>query len=293
MDISQAVTLFLRHTASHFAASTVTQYKHQLGVFSLFLAEHHPEATLESVDLLLLEDFFAYLRAERRACSTTLCHYQTTLRAFFDWAVRLARLPSSPLAHMQPFRRRESLPHYLSLPTLVGLLQQMDQQAEARDLGKRDALIVWVLALTGMRRAEACNLDWRDIDFSGQILVVREGKGAKDRAIPLLPVLVERLTRYWEELNKPTFGPVFPSTRGGGKMHPNSLWEVFERHVKSLVPGITPHVLRHTLATLLCQGGAGLRHVQELLGHASPNTTQKYTHLAPKDVREALAALNL
>jgi integrase/recombinase XerC len=155
----------------------------------------------------------------------------------------------------------------------------------AGSLNLRDRAVLEVFYSTGIRVAELVSLNWNDVDFHlGIVRVV--GKGSKERIVPIGEVALTRLAEYAEEIRKrcrlPCKGasPVFLNNRGG-RITTRSVARIVEKHLRHAGIGVKmgPHGLRHTFATHLLNSGADLRVIQEMLGHASLSTTQRYTHL--------------
>ncbi len=157
---------------------------------------------------------------------------------------------------------------------------------------QRDRLLLLTMLYTGLRVAEMCDLDARDLDFEGKTLWVRCGKGGKDRLVPLVKHLVGPL-RGW--LAGRTSGPVFPSREGGGPLTTRAVQYLFKRlAAKAKLPhpeNCHPHAFRHCFATRLLARGANLRVVQELLGHSNLATTELYTHVENEQLRSAVDRL--
>ncbi len=154
-------------------------------------------------------------------------------------------------------------------------------------LSTRDRALLDLLYTCGLRVSEAANLDWSDIHWSSSRLMVRSGKGGKDRVIPILTGTKTLLWKFKEASSLATCPAIFRSSRGL-RMSTRAIYNLVRK--KALKLGIpvhaTPHTLRHSFATHLLTNGANLRAIQELLGHASLSTTQRYTHLDIKTLCE-------
>jgi integrase/recombinase XerC len=152
-------------------------------------------------------------------------------------------------------------------------------------LARRDSAILELLYASGLRVSELADLDWPDLNLKARTLRVM-GKGGKERMVPFGKPAAQALTRWmqvWEDVRAPAQGPeepVFLNYRGT-RLSARSVRRIIDRYVEkaALAAGVHPHTLRHTFATHLLEGGADLRTIQELLGHSSLSTTQKYTHL--------------
>jgi integrase/recombinase XerD len=245
---------------------TVKQYGH---IARTFLG--HVKKPLESVEPRDLEAFREYLVLERRYSKNSL---YTTVRGlaclFKNFGIEMTE-------GLEPPRRPERLPRYLSEEEVHRLFEVTRQSL-------RDAAIVRVLGYTGLRVGELCNLKVEDIDFARNVLHVRSGKGDRDREIVLEDSTRDAIERYLtdrtiEGKSHPRLFPVSPVT--------------VERMIRTAAKAagigqrVTPHVLRHTLATALLRRGCDIRYIQQLLGHASVSTTQIYTHVDTQSLRDA------
>jgi integrase/recombinase XerD len=159
----------------------------------------------------------------------------------------------------------------------------------------RDRLILLVGLLCGLRVSEITKLHVPDLDLSQRSLRVNQGKGGKDRVVPIPAKLVDPL-RAW--LGDRVSGPVFPSPRGGGPLSTRAVQRLMKRLAqKANLPGateprkVTPHKMRHHYATRLIQTGADIMEVRDLLGHSSVSTTQIYLHTSPERLRGAVDRL--
>jgi integrase/recombinase XerD len=159
-------------------------------------------------------------------------------------------------------------------------------------IGKRDRAILELLYGTGIRLGEAARADVTDIDLRGRLLLVRSGKGKKDRVVPVPGRAAAALDTYLAEarleLVKRADQALFVS-RHGGRLSVVGLRAIVKRHGRAIGVELTPHALRHTCATHLLRGGADIRHVQELLGHRCLSTTALYTRVAIEDLRQLIA----
>ena len=218
----------------------------------------------------------------------------TVIVGFFGWAVRSNNMPHNPTAGVEYARAPERLPRsILSLTDMRRLLRQPDVSTV---LGFRDRTIFEVLYSTGLRRSELLNLDIEDANLESGFLLVRQGKGGKDRVVPIGRVASRYLETYLAgirpELLKngpdPKAGAIFLSTRGK-RMSCNTLNDLVPRYARQagLSISVSPHTFRHSCATHMVRNRAGLRHVQEMLGHKHLTTTQTYVRLTMADLKEA------
>jgi len=190
----------------------------------------------------------------------------------------------------------------LKLPKAKHLPRGVLSEAQARRLmaapfpwtlvGRRDRAILELLYGSGLRIGEAVRADLQDLDLRERVLLVRNGKGRKDRVVPVTGRAVAALELYLREsrpaLAKSVDPALFLSTQGARLQIPGMRAQV-ERHGRAIGATLTPHALRHTCATHLLKGSASIRHVQELLGHKRLTTTALYTRVAIADLRQVIA----
>ncbi len=244
-------------------------------------------AEREGVDVL---HYLAYLTRARYDASIIARHL-SAIRAFHRWLLREGVTTENAADTISSPKRARTLPHTMSDEDVGRLLEACGGE-EPRDL--RDRTLVELLYASGARISEASRLDIVDVDFAeGQVRLF--GKGSKERIVPLYDGVLACLKDYLQ-LARPALeggrglseGSLFVSTRGR-RMSADALRSAFERRVRlaGLDRAITPHAMRHTFATEMLTGGADLRSVQELLGHANLSTTQIYTHLSVERLKDA------
>ncbi len=233
--------------------------------------------------------------AEAGLKASSVARHQSAIRGFLAYLVSQGVLARNPAADLGRPRTQRRLPRTISVEEIEVLLAQPDP---ATVLGCRDAALLEVLYATGIRVSEATTLTGASLKMDQGYLVCF-GKGGKERAVPLGKPAIAAVHRYLEGsrpvlLKRRPGGrgepPLFLNHRGGGLTRAG-VFEIIKRHARAaglLRPGrpIGPHLLRHAFATHLLMGGADLRVVQDLLGHASITTTQVYTHVERDALRE-------
>jgi len=281
------VARFLEHLEGERRLSphTVRAYGGDLERFAAFLARdfwNEPEtpfdsAALARVDALAVRSYLAALsRGHER---TTQGRALSTLRTFFRWACRVGEATANPAASVRTPKAPKKLPRHLRPGEIEDLL---DAVAGDEPAARRDRALLELLYATGLRVAELVGLDWGDVDLKGRVLRAL-GKGGKERMVPFGRPAAEAL-RAWREsrvdLPDPEGAPLFVNLRGG-RLTDRSVRRILDAAVAATATakGVHPHTLRHTFATHLLERGADLRAIQELLGHASLTTTQRYTHV--------------
>lgn len=219
---------------------------------------------------------------------TSIVRKLAAVRSLFRFLVRAKRLSADPTAGLATPKTRRTLPAHLTLDEVDRLLAT---PAADRVLGLRDRALFEVMYSSGLRVSELVGLDWGDVDREAGVVRVL-GKGRKERVVPVGRPALKALDAYGAALaaaGQPSGrGPVFLNARGG-RLTARSVARVMERHVTAsgTTTRATPHALRHTFATHLLGAGADLRAIQELLGHASLSTTQRYTHVDLRRLMEA------
>jgi len=237
-------------------------------------ADPHPAR----VDTSMVRTYLATLFPTHDAAS--IARKLSSLRAFYRWLVRRGEVTDDPTALVRSPKRRKALPRALSVDDAFRVVEQPPATARA-ELAARDRAIAELLYGSGLRVSECCGLDDGDIerDGDGALIKVRRGKGGKQRLVPLHGKAVAAIDAYIA-LRGGGDGPLFRNARGG-RLTPRSV----QRHLRrdaalAGVTAVTPHALRHSYATHLLDGGADLRSIQELLGHASLASTQIYTKVS-------------
>ena len=250
-------------------------------------------STLAEVDLRALRSWLAKQQSLGQARST-LQRRSAAVRVFFEWAQTTGRTERNPAANLRSPRVVRALPPTLHQRDAAAMLTGAGAAAHDAPgpMGLRDVAILEVLYATGIRVAELCGLDLSDLDEDRRTLRVL-GKGAKERTVPLgAPAL--RALHTWLRLGRPALlrpgsGSAMFLGRQGGRIDPRVVRRTVHQALRTVdgAPDLGPHGLRHAMATHLLEGGADLRSVQEILGHASLATTQIYTHVTSDRLRQA------
>jgi site-specific recombinase XerD len=242
------------------------------------------------VDRLLLRRYLAFL-STRRYARTSVARKAAALRAYFAWLHRRGTIASDPARRLSAPPGSARLPRVLDRHELDVLLDTHvavgDPSGRAGGepldaaINSRDHAVLELLYGCGLRVAELCGLDDGDLDLRGRTVTVR-GKGDRERRVPMHDLCVESLVAWLEEGRTVLARSESPKravflNRSAARLGPRDVRRIIDR--RSVVP-THPHALRHSFATHLLDGGADLRVVQELLGHASLQTTQVYTHVS-------------
>jgi site-specific recombinase XerD len=260
----------------------VDAYRRDLTAFAAFRDGPLAETTRDE-----LQRWVAQMRADGLA-ATTIARRAAALRSFFRQLVLLERRSDNPAAELDLPRRPRTLPRALS-PAETERLIEAANGVTPRAL--RDRALVELLYGAGLRISEALGATRSSVDLDGRIVRVL-GKGSKERVVPLGRPAVEAVRRYLAlgrpHLDRRHRPELFLNARGGGLTRAGAfliLRRIADR--AGLEPGrVHPHLLRHSFATHLLEGGADLRSVQELLGHADLTTTERYTHVSDRRRRD-------
>lgn len=254
-------------------------------------AVRHGAARLDQVDLSVLRGWLAAMAGADRS-RATLARRSAAARTFFRWAVHTSRLATDPTLRLASARAAAPLPTVLALEPVTRLLDAARDRAQDDDpVHVRDWAALELLYGTGVRVGELCGADVPDVDLGARTLRV-VGKGDKERVVPFgLPAA--RAVEAWLVDARPRL--VREGTpaalllgRRGGRADQRQLRAVVHDLAAAVgVDDVAPHALRHTAATHLLEGGSDLRSVQEMLGHASLTTTQRYTHVSAERLRSA------
>ena len=293
--LEQAIAAFIAHLrdARNASPHTVRAYARELASFNAWTIQRHGQATLDQLDGRLLRSYLAE-RAGGDLAAASLARLVAGLRSFGRFLTTSERLPGNPAALLRAPRRERRLPHYLETQEVALLLASPHGDDER---ASRDRAIFEVLYSSGMRVGELVALDDRHLDLIGGAAVA-QGKGRKQRLAMLGRPAIRALEAYLRRRDaahgaggpaRGTFLSIATrNRRGGRRLATRDVQRILAHHIAlcGLSARTSPHTLRHSFATHLLAAGADIRAVQELLGHASLNTTQIYTHLSIEALRE-------
>jgi len=265
---------------------TVDAYARDLGDYVAF-ARRHAVAGWEEATLTFVDGYFASLQ-RRGLSSATVARRRSTLRGFHAFLARVGRRADDPVALLPAPRRERKLPHALALADVEAMIAHPQGD---EPLALRDRAMLELAYACGLRVSELVGLRRGDVDLAGRGVTVT-GKGDKQRAVPFGRAAAHALGE-WLERGRPLLARdtrhdfVFVNARGGA-LSRMGWWKILQGHARGagVSVHVHPHALRHSFATHLLHGGADLRVVQELLGHANVTTTAIYTHLDRGYLRE-------
>jgi len=258
----------------NYSQTTVNTYLKVVADFARYFRRPPDELGKEQI-----RAYQVYLLKERKLGVRTVGLHTAALRFFFCRTLKRAY----PVEEVPYPRAPRRLPIILTREEAIRLIDC------ASNLFHRAMLIT--MYSTGMRRAELCRLKVEDIDSTRMLIHIRQGKGGKDRDVPLSPKVLETLREYWRWMKPKTY--LFPGTINGSRadkpITPKVLWEACREAAEraGITKAVRPHLLRHSFATHLVEGGADLPTVQALLGHTDLKPTSIYLHLSERHIKAA------
>jgi integrase/recombinase XerD len=273
-------------TGRRLSARTLDAYARDLSDYAVFASGRGVDRWAR-VTPTLLDGYFAHLH-RRGLAAATVARRRAALRGFHGWLSRRSDSADDPLALLAAPRRDRKLPHVLSVEDVERLLAQPQGN---EPLALRDRALFEVAYASGLRVSELVGLERRSVRLRDRTLTVA-GKGDKQRTVPFGRSAARALQEFLERgrpllCARARHDRVFANARGG-PLSRMGFWKILRKHALAagLATRVHPHALRHSFATHLLEGGADLRVVQELLGHASVATTAIYTHLDRAYLRE-------
>ena len=277
-----------------FSPNTLDAYQNDLNQFVAFLRkkaakEDKHQLTWESVDRSSVLDYMVSLR-ERSYAPATMARKVAAIKSFFNFLVSEGTLKKNPTEGITGPKVGKALPKAISVEDVEKLLDEADKLSTPE--AKRDKAMLELLYATGMRVSEMVGLNLRDVNLRAGF-VRCFGKGSKERIIPIHSKAIKSVKSYTDEARPRLLGATGETAlflnRRGQRLTRQGFWLILKGYAKraGLEADITPHVLRHSIAThLLHSGKMNLRELQELLGHANISTTQIYTHLTTEHLRK-------
>jgi len=288
-ELTQQVARFLEFLATQRNASphTIAAYRNDLNGFTSFVrSERGTTVSTKTVDHLLLRLYLASLNGVNKQqqqagyAKSSIGRKLAAVRAFFGWLVRTGQLEVNPAELIATPRREQRLPFHLNIDQTVTLIEAPAHAAQEQPTLARDTAILELLYSSGLRVSELTGLAVVDLDRAAGMVRV-QGKGGKERIVPVGSAALEALGHYLAGRGQlADDAPLFLGCRGA-RINRRAVFELIRRWSKNIntFKNVSPHTLRHTFATHMLEVGADLRSIQELLGHSSLSTTQKYTHV--------------
>ena len=258
--------------------NTIASYENDIEQFYEFVREQEKKAVdMTSIDNMDIRGFLAYM-SQKGLKKSSAQRKLASIRSFFKYLYREGAIDKNPAKLVATPKKEKTLPKVLSVDNAIMLVEAPGKNAVS---GLRDRAILELFYSSGVRISELAGLDTKDLDMnSGVARVV--GKGNKERVVPVGGKALDAVREYLAaDTTRGKGEPALFLGNRGGRLSARGIRRIVEKYVKAtgLHGKATPHTLRHSFATHLLGGGADLRSIQEMLGHSSLSTTQKYTHM--------------
>jgi integrase/recombinase XerD len=291
--MKESIENFLHYLAVEkgYSEHTISAYHNDLTGLADFAQKEAPLQHTASWVNFNRQNMLGYMLnlKERGYVATTIARKVAAARSFFGFMVSEGHIKTDPTENMSSPSVGKALPKPIPISQVRLLLEQPAKLSTSE--AKRDRAMLELLYASGMRISELVALNMGDVNFEGDYFVRCLGKGRKERIIPLYQQIALLVKKYVDE-DRPKLAhgkkevALFLNARGD-RLTRQGFWQKLKEYAKTagLSPQISPHTLRHSFATHMLSGGADLRSVQELLGHANISTTQVYTHLTTEQVR--------
>lgn len=294
MDCLEAIKRYIAYLTHIKRASehTIRGYQTDLDLFTEFLQDHKYSLLLSEIDRVKIRLFLSHLYEQKKS-KTTIQRRTSSLRSFFNHLIKEKIITSSPMSGIDSPRRQKKLPVFLEYSQVEVLFSQPDTSSY---LGQRDRAIMELFYSSGIRLSELVSLNKTEFDPVNNLIKVM-GKRKKERVCPITDTASywihtylenpERILDTKEHKAERDSNAIFLN-KWGTRLTTRSIDRFFEKYRKAcgFSEKITPHVIRHTIATHLLEGGMDLKTIQNLLGHSSLSTTTIYTHVSTKLKRE-------
>ena len=296
-EIEGLITEYLNDCrTSGFSPWSIRSYSKALDNFTAWLRQEHPETkAINGITRQMIADYQMHLysaesRFKKRLALQTQYGWMGIVLWFFRWLLVGEKILINPAASIQLPKRPQRIPrNYLSLKEMQKLLRVPDINTH---IGLRNRTMLEVFYCTGIRAGELQRLKLEDLNLQDGWLTVRQGKGGKDRVVPLGKAAIHFLQLYIDKtrsrlIRNKKHDVLFISQYGGSLSH-QTINHIVQRTARlaGIKRTITPHALRHTCATLMLRGHADIRHIQEMLGHSSLQSTQIYTRVEIRDLKK-------
>ncbi len=277
-NLIQDFTTYLS-AIKRYSDHTIISYKNDLDKLSLYVLKEYDISEVSQINHLILRSWIASLKMNGLS-NNSLNRKISTLKSFFKYLRLNTIVDRNPMIKIQTMKKSKRLPSYVSNSKMNALLEPNLLNEDFEEI--RNNLIIYLLYVTGMRRAELINIKNEDINYS-RIEIKVLGKGNKERICPLSKEGIDLIEKYRSsllEIELQIDHKYLLVTKKGKKCYPKLIYNVVSKKLKSINASdkTSPHVLRHTFATHLSENGAELNAIKELLGHASLAATQIYTH---------------
>ena len=259
-----------------YSQNTVKAYSTDLNEFFAFLNDNEKKnIKIEAIEPADIRRYLTFLYNKKNKKSS-IARKLYSLRSFFSFLIRYNIIDTNPIEHILTPKQKRTIPKYLTVDDMFALLNSIEEETE-KDI--RDKAIFETFYSTGIRISELVGLNVNDIDDGNSVLLIR-GKGNKERIVPIGETALKKILKYRKSLKKKKDKEALFLNKYGERITARSVSRILKDILKKcgLPYSISPHSLRHSFATHMLEAGANLRIIQEILGHKSLSTTQKYTH---------------
>ncbi|MFT6219878.1 MAG: integrase/recombinase XerC [Rickettsiales bacterium] len=296
--IQDSVSDFLIYLSSEKRCSnhTIKSYQNDISYFFLFLKQHSNSLITKPIlTNLTLQDFRSWLahRHEKDFSNSSTARAISCLRSFFKFLNRHQIVTNHAIDNLKTPKLKKPIPKAVDKIDIDSVMSLVGEFSKLEWLKKRDLALLTLIYGSGFRISEALSLTKNHLNDG---VVIMTGKGNKQRMVPILPIVEQRIDEYLAALPHKIghYDPIFLGLRGK-KYQPASFEKLIQkiREFLNLPNSITPHAFRHSFATHLLENGADLRTIQELLGHSSLSTTQRYTKIDKKRLLEVYEKVSL
>lgn len=288
MQICETYQEFINYLSAEkdISTSTKVNYSSDFDIFLKFLHQNGLKPELQTITTPIIRKYLSYLKITKSYSNNTMRRKIHSLSSFFKFLIEQEYIEKNPMLPVHAPKLEQKLPIYLKENEIKKLISMPFKHSRNNQL--RDKCILETLAMTGIRRQELLGLDWQYIDFGTKTITVINGKGKKQRVIPITDPLVSDLWAYLQTRLPLTSNAVYLSGEGN-RLSTTAIEQLFKRYI-SLAglngKGYTIHKLRHSYASLLVQNNVSILSVQQLLGHSDLNSTKIYSHVNTNFLRE-------
>ena len=261
--------------------NSVTSYKNDLSKFFIFFQDYiEKNIGLKEIESIKISEFRSFLTYRRNSeiSSNSIARNISALKSFFRFLIKNNKIKESSVFNLKSPKLKKSIPRPINVDLAIQIIKQAEEIEDEKWIGLRNKAILILLYGCGLRISEALSLNYDDIQNEDHILI--KGKGEKERIVPMMPYIKRSIENYLEACPKEIIsGEALFIGKRFSRLSPRIIQYALEkiRTALSLPETATPHALRHSFATHLLDSGGDLRTIQELLGHSSLSTTQKYT----------------
>ena len=261
--------------------NSVVSYKNDLSKFFMFFQDYiEKNIGLKEIESIKISEFRSFLTYRRNSeiSSNSIARNISALKSFFRFLIKNNKIKESSVFNLKSPKLKKSLPRPINVDLAIQVIKQAEEIEDEKWIGLRNKAILILLYGCGLRISEALSLNYDDVQNEDHILI--KGKGEKERIVPMMPYIKKGIENYLEACPKEIIsGEALFIGKRFSRLSPRIIQYALEkiRTALSLPETATPHALRHSFATHLLDSGGDLRTIQELLGHSSLSTTQKYT----------------